>query len=157
VSAHHVVISYVACDALLDLRHAPRHLGVREVLVSIVYRLELAAVDHDASAIRPMIRHSATKREQTLRMAAPFSLRALHDGRSGALAAAYDAPERFDIGQYVDERRTKRRTYAIRPVTVIASSHDSAGSRCRSARPPCRRRPGRTCRRPRHLARPPRH
>src|SRR2546429_5190045 len=34
-------------DALLDLRHAPVHLGAREVLVTVVNRLEFAAIDRD--------------------------------------------------------------------------------------------------------------
>ena len=38
----------IASDALLDLRHAPLHLGPREVLVAVVHRLELAAVNRDA-------------------------------------------------------------------------------------------------------------
>jgi len=38
----------VALDALLDLLHAPLDLGVDEVAVAVVHRLELAAVDgHD--------------------------------------------------------------------------------------------------------------
>jgi len=39
----------IARDALLDLRHSPLHLGAREILVPIIDRLELAAVDRDAS------------------------------------------------------------------------------------------------------------
>ena len=35
-------------NALLDLRHAPLHLGAREVLVAVVHRLELAAVEFEA-------------------------------------------------------------------------------------------------------------
>src|SRR5258708_11302467 len=34
----------IARDALLDLRHAPVHLGAREVLVTVVNRLEFAAI-----------------------------------------------------------------------------------------------------------------
>ena len=37
----------IARDALLDLRHAPLHLGAREVLVAVVHCLELAAVNRD--------------------------------------------------------------------------------------------------------------
>ena len=43
-----VELLQIARDALLDLRHAPLHLGAREVLVAVVHRLELAAVDRDA-------------------------------------------------------------------------------------------------------------
>jgi len=39
-------------DALLDLRHAPIHLGAREVLVAVVHRLELAAVNRDTGMSR---------------------------------------------------------------------------------------------------------
>ena len=43
-----VQLVQVACDALLDLRHAALHLGPREVLVPAVHRLELGAVDRHA-------------------------------------------------------------------------------------------------------------
>ena len=43
-----VELLQIARDALLDLRHAPLHLGAREVLVAVVHRLELAAVDRHA-------------------------------------------------------------------------------------------------------------
>src|SRR5262249_16942475 len=43
-----VELVQIAGDALLNLRHAPLHLGSREVLVTIVHRLELAAIDRDA-------------------------------------------------------------------------------------------------------------
>jgi hypothetical protein len=56
----------IACNALLDLHHAPLHLGAREVLVPIIDRLEFAAVDRDAGA---------TNRVQTWRMARPLSFR----------------------------------------------------------------------------------
>jgi hypothetical protein len=42
-----VELLQIARHALLDLSHAPVHLGPREVLVAIVDRLELAAVDRD--------------------------------------------------------------------------------------------------------------
>jgi len=38
----------LSTDAFLDLRHPPRHLGMREVAVAVIHRLELAAVDCDA-------------------------------------------------------------------------------------------------------------
>jgi hypothetical protein len=38
----------IAPDALLYLRHAPLHLGPREVLVAVVHRFELAAVNRHA-------------------------------------------------------------------------------------------------------------
>jgi hypothetical protein len=38
----------VACDAFLDLRHAPLHLGPGEVLAAVVHRLELADFNRDA-------------------------------------------------------------------------------------------------------------
>ena len=43
-----VELVQIARDALLDLRHSPLHLGAREILVPIVDRLELAAIDGDA-------------------------------------------------------------------------------------------------------------
>ncbi len=43
-----VELLQIACDAFLDLRHASLHLGAREVLVAVVHRLELAAVDRHA-------------------------------------------------------------------------------------------------------------
>ena len=43
-----VELAQIARDALLELRPAPLHLGLREVPVAIVDRLELAAVDRDA-------------------------------------------------------------------------------------------------------------
>src|ERR1700687_4594779 len=43
-----VELLQIARDALLDLRHAPLHLGPREVLVPVVDCLELAAIDRNA-------------------------------------------------------------------------------------------------------------
>ena len=43
-----VELLQIARDALLNLRHAPVHLGAGEVLVAVVHRLELTAVDRDA-------------------------------------------------------------------------------------------------------------
>ena len=43
-----VELLQIARNALLDLRHAPLHLGTGEVPVTVVHRLELAAVDRDA-------------------------------------------------------------------------------------------------------------
>ena len=43
-----VELLQIARDALLDLRHASIHFGAREVLVAIVDRLELVAVNGDA-------------------------------------------------------------------------------------------------------------
>src|SRR5258706_15118166 len=43
-----VELAQIARNALLDLRHAPFHLSLREVVVARVHRLELAAVDRDA-------------------------------------------------------------------------------------------------------------
>ena len=40
-----VELGQIACDALLQLLHALLELGVGEVLVAVVDRLELAAVD----------------------------------------------------------------------------------------------------------------
>jgi hypothetical protein len=37
-----------ARDALLDLRHAPLHLGARKVLIPVIDRLEFAAINRDA-------------------------------------------------------------------------------------------------------------
>ena len=49
-------------DTLLDLRHAPLHLGAREVLVAVVHRLELAAVNRDAG-LREQT-HRAAQRDE---------------------------------------------------------------------------------------------
>jgi hypothetical protein len=49
----------IARDAVLNLRHAPVHLGAREVLVAIVDRLELAAVNGDAG-LREQTHHSTS-------------------------------------------------------------------------------------------------
>ena len=38
----------IAFDTLLDLRHAPLHLGAREVPVPVVDRLELGAINRHA-------------------------------------------------------------------------------------------------------------
>src|SRR5258706_2446728 len=43
-----VELAQIARNALLDLRQAPFHLSLREVVVARVHRLELAAVDRDA-------------------------------------------------------------------------------------------------------------
>jgi len=49
----------IARDALLDLRHSPLHLGAREILVPIIDRLELAAIDGNARfSEEPIVRHS---------------------------------------------------------------------------------------------------
>src|SRR5262249_7626094 len=52
----------IARNALLDLRHPSVHLGAREVLVAVVHRLKLAAVDRDAGF--PQQAHGATKRDK---------------------------------------------------------------------------------------------
>ena len=57
-----VELLQIARDALLDLRHAPVHLGAREVLVAVVHRLELAAVDRHAG-LREQA-HRAAQRNQ---------------------------------------------------------------------------------------------
>jgi hypothetical protein len=44
----------------------------------------------------------------------------LHDRNSPSLAIANDAPESFDIGQCIDQRRSEARTNAIPPMAVIA-------------------------------------
>lgn len=49
-------------DALLNLRHAPVHLGAREVFVAIVDRLELTAVNGDAG-LRQQTHHAAERNE----------------------------------------------------------------------------------------------
>src|SRR5439155_5529978 len=53
-----VELLQIAGDALLNLCHAPVHLGAREVLVAIVDRLELAAVNGDAG-LREQAHHAA--------------------------------------------------------------------------------------------------
>jgi hypothetical protein len=66
----------IACNALLDLRHAPLHLGAREVLVPVLTALNLLpSIATLASAKRPTMRQSATNRVQTWRMARPLFLR----------------------------------------------------------------------------------
>jgi len=63
-------------DALLDLRHAPIHLGAREVLVAVVHRLELAAVDRHAG-LREQAHRAAQRNEPgaDLTDGRPLSLR----------------------------------------------------------------------------------
>jgi hypothetical protein len=53
-----VKLLQIARDALLDLRHAPLHLGASEVFVAVVHRLELAAVDRHAG-LREQAHHAA--------------------------------------------------------------------------------------------------
>ena len=67
----------IAVHALLNLRHASRHLGLREVPVAVVRRFELATVDRDLCSLQqpPIVRHRATNRAHTLRIAAPLSFR----------------------------------------------------------------------------------
>jgi hypothetical protein len=48
-----VELLQIARDALLDLRHAPLHLGAREVLVAAVYRLAFGK-QRVLTAIRPL-------------------------------------------------------------------------------------------------------
>src|SRR5579863_5043316 len=43
-----IELTQISTNTLLDLRHPPRHLGMRKVAVAVVHRLELAAVDGDA-------------------------------------------------------------------------------------------------------------
>src|SRR3977135_4543476 len=43
-----IELRQIAGDALIDLFQAPLHLGLGEVLVTVVHRLELAAVDGQA-------------------------------------------------------------------------------------------------------------
>ena len=52
----------IACNALLDLRHPPLHLGAREVLVAVVHRLKLAAVNRDAGLRQQA--HRAAQRDK---------------------------------------------------------------------------------------------
>ena len=61
-ASNSVELLKIARDALLDLRHAPLHLGAREILVAVVRCLELAAVNRDAGLRQqPIARHSAIK------------------------------------------------------------------------------------------------
>ncbi|MCP3367551.1 hypothetical protein [Bradyrhizobium cajani] len=64
----------------LDLRLPPHHLGMREVAVAVVHRLELAAVDCDAWCVQQAgLPDSAMNFAQTFRIAAPLSFRKLGD------------------------------------------------------------------------------
>src|ERR1700704_5739602 len=58
-----VQLVQIASDALLDLRQAPLHLGAREVLVSVVHRLELAAIDRNAGFLREQAHRAAERNE----------------------------------------------------------------------------------------------
>src|SRR5262249_46266236 len=57
-----VELLQIARNALLDLRHPSIHLGAGEILVAVVHRLELAAVDRD-TGFRQQI-HGATERDK---------------------------------------------------------------------------------------------
>src|SRR5271154_1027232 len=57
-----VELLQIAGDASLDLRHSPLHLRPREVLVTIVHRLELAAVNRHAGFREQA--HGATQRNE---------------------------------------------------------------------------------------------
>src|SRR5215470_4072912 len=57
-----VELLQIASNALLNLRHPPVYLGAREVLVAIVDRLELAAVNGDAG-LREQAHHAAQRNE----------------------------------------------------------------------------------------------
>src|SRR5664279_6266736 len=57
-----VKLLQIARDALLDLRHAPLHLGACEVPVAVVHSLELAAVDRHAGLREKA--HRAAKRNK---------------------------------------------------------------------------------------------
>src|SRR5262249_4941075 len=57
-----VELAQVTGNALLNLRHAPLHLRPGKVLVSVVYRLELAAIDRDADF--PEQAHSSAKKDE---------------------------------------------------------------------------------------------
>ena len=70
------------CDCLLDLRHAPLHLGAREVLVAVVYCLELAAVNRDAG-----LREQAHRAAQCDKMSTNFA-----DGSAIVLAEVGNRP-----------------------------------------------------------------
>src|SRR5262249_29409329 len=56
-------VEQVSRNALLDLRPPSLHLGAREVLVTVIHRLELAAVDRDAGFRQQA--HAATERDKT--------------------------------------------------------------------------------------------
>src|SRR6516225_9359410 len=47
-----IELTQISTDAFLDLRHPPRHLGICEVAVAVVHRLELAAVNRDARGLQ---------------------------------------------------------------------------------------------------------
>jgi hypothetical protein len=51
MSVSRVELLKIAGHALLDLRPAPLHLRPRDVLVAVVHRLELAAVDRQARGL----------------------------------------------------------------------------------------------------------
>ena len=71
-----VKLLQIARDALLDLRHAPVHLGAREVLVRLRTALNLLpSIATLACVSRPIVRHGATNRAHTSQMAVPLSLR----------------------------------------------------------------------------------
>jgi hypothetical protein len=58
------------------VRHSPLHLGAREILVPIIDRLEIAAVDRDASLGEEAQRAAEhNKLAANLGMARPLSLR----------------------------------------------------------------------------------
>ena len=60
----------------IDLFQTPLHLGFGEILVAVVHRFELAAVDRHARVTKEVkSRHSRTNARQTLRIASPLSLR----------------------------------------------------------------------------------
>src|SRR5207237_10494542 len=71
-------IRQVTRDALFDLRHPPLHLGWGEVLIAVVHRFELAAIDGN-NRFREQIEpaHSTMNWRHTWRIARPLSLRKL--------------------------------------------------------------------------------
>ena len=72
-----VELAQIPRHALLDLSKPALHLRAREILVAVVDRFELAAVDGDArlSSEGQSLGKRATNCAHTLRIAGPLSLR----------------------------------------------------------------------------------
>ena len=116
-------------DALLDLRHAPLHPGAREVLVAVVNRHELAAVNRDVG----------------LRQAGPSRGNAVHDKMSHKLCAWSHCPcgsrqsqnllDRVQADptatspQRCSQPRTQTRRTRLNSIEIAVDVKASAGSR----------------------------
>jgi hypothetical protein len=70
-----IELTQISTDALLDLRHPPRHLGMREIAGLFTALNLLPSIPTLGVYNKPICRHRATNFAQAFRIAAPLSFR----------------------------------------------------------------------------------